>query len=310
MIIRSGRLAGLCSFPLLSIFTTSALGWGYDEHRMTGLIAEHYLSDASRERIARLLGIDPALSGEAMQAALSLAMSEASVWADDIKKTDPTYDWAKPLHYVNMPPGATDYVPHRDCGDNVCVVAAISYYADILRLPGAPAPAQVEALRFLIHFVGDVHQPLHAGNSVDLGGNRITLQFNGEETNLHALWDYGMTSSGRKESGESWQQGAARLIDTLCDRPVDSSDGVAGGELRSQAWAGSLDPAHWAVESRNLALSNAYGPIFAGNTETVGADYVQANLPVAEERIAAAGVRMAALLNTIFGGAASPDLAG
>jgi len=93
------------------------------------------------------------------------------------------------LHYVNSPPDSDGYDAQRDCADGCCVVGAIEHYADVLHDPTTPRPLKIEALKFLVHFVGDVHQPMHAGYERDKGGNDVKVWFFDNNTNLHSLWD-------------------------------------------------------------------------------------------------------------------------
>ena len=291
-------VTALIAVQTIGLATAPAAGWGYDEHRIVGKIAAHYLSPETRIAIAGLLGVDGSLSGEAFDTALTNALAEATLWADNIKKDDPTYDWAKPLHYVNLPPGETRYIPERDCPSNVCVVEAIRYYADVLQNERAPRPVRYEALKFLVHFVGDIHQPLHAGNAADHGGNKIRLTFFGKETNLHALWDYGLTEHARRQANENWEQSAERIIAELCESTSASGTRDVSSSLRRDQWLLNMDPAVWIVESRTLALAHGYEPVFTAGNDALDRTYYEVNLPVAEERIATAGVRLAALLNS------------
>lgn len=276
-----------------------AFGWGYEEHKIIAVIGERYLTDAVRHEVADLLGISTADAAENRDEALALAMAEASVWADEIKKSDPTYDWAKPLHYLNLPPNESSYERTRDCPDNMCVVEAISYYAGVLQNHDAPKPVRAEALRFLIHFVGDIHQPLHAGNAQDQGGNRLRIRLFGESTNLHAAWDYGMTQHARLLSSETWQDCAKRLEGEQCGRYLTTLTG--GAEHSTRPLSAVPDPGKWANESRVLALTVAYPEILQSSSDEVSEEYVAKALPIAEERLAKAGVRLAETLNHALG---------
>ena len=145
-----------------------------------------------------------------------------------------------------------------------------------LRDPGAPAPERAKALRFLAHFIGDLHQPLHVGRRDDRGGNEILVTWQGEVSNLHHVWDSDMIDATRLSFSEY-----AEFIDHASDEEI-------------AAWQGStlLD---WIAESG--ALREQVYDIGFGR---LGADYSYRNLPVVERRMLQAGVRLAGLLNSIF----------
>jgi len=261
--------------------TTSALAailippvcfaWRRDGHRIIGHIAEQFLTPNSRAAVRDLLG--------------DASLAEVSTWADEVRGT-PAYRWTAPMHYVNSSPGSDGYDAQRDCADGCCVVGAIEHYADVLRDPQAPRPDRIEALKFLVHFVGDVHQPLHAGHEVDRGGNDVKVWFFGDNTNLHSLWDSGLIRRTQK----SWSEYAAELHKR---------------ESFKRRTAVNLDPASWAAESFKLAESNAYNIPDDGE---LGQEYFEKNIPVVEQRLAIAGVRLAMMLNEIFGGDHEPPM--
>src|SRR5690348_7367619 len=136
-----------------------AYAWGPQGHEAIARIASDNLSPAAHLRISQLLGGDaPAL------------MVLDSNWADEIRAGRPqTANW----HFVNIEIGSKGYDARRDCAHDDCVVAQIQHDMTVLRDPKAPHPAKIEALRFLIHFVGDLHQPLHAADRHDKGGNNL-----------------------------------------------------------------------------------------------------------------------------------------
>lgn len=165
------------------LIPATSFGWGRDGHRIIGHIAEQFLSTNARAAVRDLLGDE--------------SLADVSTWADEVRGS-PAYRWTAPLHYVNSPPGSDGYDAQRDCADGCCVVGAIEHYADVLRDSQAPRPVRIEALKFLVHFVGDVHQPLHAGYGVDRGGNDVKVFFFGDNTNLHSLWDSGLIRRTQK----------------------------------------------------------------------------------------------------------------
>jgi len=148
----------------------------------------------------------------------------------------------------------------------------------VLRDQETPQSDKIEALKFLVHFVGDVHQPLHAGYARDKGGNDVKVWFFDNDTNLHSLWDSGLIGRTQK----SWTEYAMELHNS---------------ESRKMRKAVNLDPSAWAIESYELAVSNAYA---IPNDGEIGKDYFERNIPVVERQLTIAGVRLAAMLNAIF----------
>ncbi len=147
-----------------------AHAWGKSGHRIVAEIAERHLEPAMRARITRLLD--------------GSGLPEISNWADDVRSY-PAWECA-PLHYVTIEPGARypdQGVPRGDAAE------AIVYYADVLADDGADLEHRRIALKFLVHLIGDLHQPLHSGRGCDRGGNLIKVDYFGEIINFHTVWD-------------------------------------------------------------------------------------------------------------------------
>lgn len=171
--------------------------WGPDGHRIVGEIAFQELNQDARAEVIRLISLDPRYG----------RFNESCNWADHIK-SDATWNWAKSLHYTNIDgtigesesqvktfKATRDCTSDTDCPDgtpcptNACVVEAITYYSDVLGDAHASDDEKLMALKFLGHFVGDLHQPLHAGYKRDKGGNDKRVSFFNQRTNLHKVWD-------------------------------------------------------------------------------------------------------------------------
>ena len=196
-------------------------------------------------------------------------LSSISTWADETRDRS-TAAW----HYVNMPRGSDCiYDRTRDCPDGRCVVEALD--TQIRRLNATSQAEQLEALKYVVHLVADGHQPLHAGFADDRGGNTYQLQAFGRGTNLHAVWD-------------------SQLL-----RSVDAQSMVTAGSLSARntpAGAGTSIPAEWAKESCLLASRADFYP-----SRQLDDEYLRTFRPIARERLYAAGLRLAAVLNTAFG---------
>ncbi|NOZ75713.1 MAG: S1/P1 nuclease [FCB group bacterium] len=261
--IRNVPRTGLATILIMS----SLMGFGFQGHQIVATIASHRLSARAQAEVVRLLDGNPTES-----------MVAASTWADEIR-SDSSYDYARTFHYVNLPPDASDYQAERDCPDQACVVGAIRRYEKVLADSSASLAEQQEALKFLIHFVGDLHQPLHAGLAADRGGNDITVIFNGETSNLHRLWDY-------------------LLIET---RQLSVEDYTSELESKIKRWDAAQwskgQPETWAVESFQLARNYAYPLPENGN---ISPDYAKKGLIILDLQMEKAGVRLAWILNQIY----------
>jgi hypothetical protein len=239
--------------------------WGPDGHRIVADIAGRHLTPEAQVQISRLL--------------TPQTLTDVAPWADRVRNK-PQYRWTSSLHYANVAPDAETFDYRRDCPEGNCVVGAIVRFTGVLRDPQATDAQKTEALKFLVHFVADLHQPMHVSRARDRGGNDVVVEFFNNRTNLHKVWDNMILERTKKP----WQVYANEL------------DGRITQEQR-KAWA-TLDPSAWAAESWRLAVSNAYVVPKDGQ---LGQPYLDTNLPVAERQLQTAGVRLAALLNAIFG---------
>lgn len=157
---------------LILAWAGPAGAWGNEGHQIVALIADRHLTPVAKRKVQQLLALEPGAT-----------LASISTWADE-HRSPATAAW----HYVNLPKGNCRYDPARDCPDGRCVVAAIERQVAIYRSNANPEE-QLKALKYIVHLVADVHQPLHAGYADDKGGNTYQLQAFGRGTNLHALWD-------------------------------------------------------------------------------------------------------------------------
>ena len=243
------------------LITAPALAWGTDGHYILTWIAEQRLTPEARRQVQQLLGDE--------------SMIKASLWADRIKDQRPeTRTW----HYINVPRGTRRVDREKHSPDTGSVLTCIHQSTAVLRNPDASHAARAEALRFLIHMVGDVHTPLHVSHAEDRGGNTITVFYRGEQTNLHALWDSGLIR-GRSSD---WSTQASILQRRITD-------------AKAKAWSTS-NPDRWATESYHVAVELAYK---ARPDRRISRAYERAALEAIDQRLMMAGVRLAALLNHI-----------
>ena len=141
-------------------------GWGSDGHKIIAEIAWQEMTPEARAAVEKLLADDPDCH----------TIQEASVRADEVRR-EPEYAWTAPLHYVNLPPGSESLDMGRDCPDGNCVVGAIERFAKVLRDKQASQAERREAFKFLVHFVGDLHRPLHVSHVKDRGGRGLHVRF-------------------------------------------------------------------------------------------------------------------------------------
>ena len=275
-------------FGLLSLVASpAAQAWSALGHRLTGELAEAHLDPVAAAEVARLLAgeDDPSLSGVAY-------------WADALRNEDPDrFKTTSKWHYVNYPKGSCDYVPARDCDGGDCVIGAIQAQQAILADRAQPLEARRDALKVLVHFVGDSHQPMHAGNRNDLGGNRFQVSLRTDlepeayarkhyvdgvmGTNLHSIWDYYILGV----EGLSLHEYADRL-DALPWPPEGTPNGTP-----------PVAPVAWAFESCNLLDSRDIYPA----KHTMDDAYLDAMRPLAEQRVRQGAWRLAQLLNATIG---------
>jgi hypothetical protein len=233
-------------------------------HRVVARLAETRLTPHTREAVRDILG--------------GQSLADASVWADNIRQY--RHD-ADRLHYVNIPLADTVYDPARDCPHGQCIVAAIEHDRRVLADAGASPEERAEALRFLIHFMGDLHQPLHVADDGDRGGNSRAVIFLGHPTDLHKVWDGELIDS----SGLSQADYAAYLRQRM-----QSLD------LKALERGTVVD---WAMEGHRIAAEHAYRLPADGR---IGRDYLEANRPIVDHALIAGGVRLAKVLNDALAG--------
>lgn len=289
---------------LACVFSVT-FGWGEDGHKMVAKIASDMLTDTAQSIITSMIG--------------SKTLSDIAPIPDDYDHT-PAGNWSEPCHFCNLPKDATNFTMEYCIG--CCVVRAIENYTEILQNEASnPQPCNfgkgVEpcALIFLVHFVGDVHQPLHVGYGYDLGGNTVDVEFFGQQTNLHHVWDDNIIYKWV----DTWEDGASQL-EQMASNETDTV----------KEYESITSPVIWADESFHYVRSTCYNftdngesDIFAngnqqmrfrqplkqarGNRVSINGDvpdltqkYYDVNLPIIQQRLIAAGVRLGTLLNAIL----------
>ncbi len=264
-----------------------AFAWGPQGHRTVGAIADRLLTPAARAAVGELLAADldkfDNPSGRA-------TLESVAVWADEIRGTaadEPRW------HYDDVP--VCGPVPPREqyCRGGQCNSAQLERLTTVLADSHAELRARNEALKWIVHLVGDIHQPLHAADNGDLGGNRVLVALAGVRTRgrltLHGAWDSELV--------------ALALETRRRQRPPRDIDTLALEARRLAAEAGQGTPASWASESNHLARNVAYRyPGFACGSVperivVLDRDYQREASGLVRERLLLAGARLANLLN-------------
>ncbi|XP_047332170.1 endonuclease 4-like isoform X2 [Impatiens glandulifera] len=281
--------AGRVILLLLLQLIPGILGWGKEGHYATCKIAEAYLTSDALAAVKSLL---PSVAeGD---------LANVCSWPDQIRFH---YRWSSSLHFCDTPDFRCNYDFKRDCHDtrgqeNRCVTAAIYNYTTQLMSYNDTYSSMrynlTEALMFLAHFMGDVHQPLHVGFVGDQGGNTINVHWYKRKSNLHHIWDTLVIESAMKTF---YSNDLGVMIESIQKNITDGwSDEL--GQWEACAKDGVACPGSYASESISLACKYAYRNATPGTT--LNDNYFYSRLPIVEKRLAQGGVRLAAVLNHIF----------
>lgn len=239
----------------------TVLGWGQTGHRVVGEIAAQHLSRKARKAVQRILG--PA------------SMAMVSTWMDDIK-SDHAYDHMRDWHWVTIPDGSTYATAEKN--PNGDVVEAIERMVEALKSDTLTPAHQAFCLKVLIHLVGDLHQPLHVGKGDDRGGNSFQVQWFKKGTNLHHVWDESLVDGTKLSYTE-----LAHSLDHASKEQI-------------HAWSqGTI--ADWAQE--NVGYRARIYPKEPGLN--LSYEYRYEQWPLMEQQLLKAGIRLAGLLNSIYG---------
>jgi hypothetical protein len=249
----------------LALITLGLISWGPKGHRAIAQIAQNHLSPAAKLAVKNILGTE--------------GLVDVSSYADEIR-TDPQYKYTGVWHYVNVEPGLDfdQFAKTVTTMPQDNVYKMVIKFERILKDPGKPVTERATALKYIVHLIGDLHQPMHVSNGTDKGGNDIPVKFNGYDDNLHGLWDSGLINR---------QNLTYKQMATMYDNATP---------LEIKRWQ-SDDLMVWLWESYQISTilyqEAAKDPNFDDN-------YYKTHLPVLEKRIEKAGIRLAGVLNGIF----------
>lgn len=250
----------------LALLPFNLRAWGVVGHRAIGRIAENHLTGKAKRAVAALLGPE--------------TLPLVSTYPDEIRP-DPAYKYTAPWHYLDTTPRLpyAQYVATIDTIQGPNAYRALQQMVAQLKDPAKSQEDRAFALKFIVHLVGDVHQPMHAGHSADQGGNKVAVKFLGKDQNLHSLWDSGLLDY----EGLPYPE-LARVHDHASKAQV-------------RQWQ-RAPMATWLFESYQLSE-----PLYAEAAQNPAFDYryFPAHSVLLEQRLLQAGIRLAGLLNQILG---------
>lgn len=242
----------ILAFTLLTGFATSVHAWGPDAQTATAVIADQLLTPTAKRQISTILG--------------GQTLGNVATWADTVRGQQ---QWAKtgPWHYINLP-------EKNKAQDPQDIVEAINFIKQ--QFQSSPQNEKIVWLKFLVHLVGDLHQPLHAGRASDRGGNQVIVSFRGRETNLHALWDSRMLNAHGLNS--------QAIVQRLSPRAAQLRQTIR-----------TFEPQAVILENQELLDF-----VYSFQNGAISESYSSAAIVKIEDRIVRGGVRLANLLNALL----------
>lgn len=247
---------------LLLVLPLQCLAWGYKGHATVADIAWHYLTPEAQQQVTALLKANGFES-----------LTDAANWPDRVRKDDEfkhTGNW----HYINLPHGAEHYSSARDCQQG-CAVSALNMMLKQLA-ESSDVKKRAQALAFVVHFVGDIHQPLHVSYADDKGGNTYSLVFEDQPVNLHYYWDTLVLKADPDDT-----ELAAQLISQLTAKQIDT-------------WQ-QAPVVDWVEESHRITEQ-----VYASAPNKVTTQMLQEDRKIIHQRLQQAGVRLAYQLNQLL----------
>ena len=242
-----------------------ASAWGVTGHRVVAEIAENHLTNRAKRKLKKLIG--------------KQKLAYWANWPDNVRNS-PEWKNTSTWHYVNIPPQETkeQFIEQLKNNNKPNIYTAIQDVKGVIVDKNTPDADREIYLRFLVHFLGDMMQPMHTGREEDLGGNLIKIQFFKKDTNLHSLWDSGLIDNTKYSYTEF-----ARVLD------------VKSKEEINQIQSGSLED--WLYESHQTA-NQLYASVKPG--ENYSYDYQEQYKDLLERQLLHAGLRLAKILNEVL----------
>ena len=242
-----------------------ASAWGVTGHRVVAEIAENHLTNRAKRKLKKLIG--------------KQKLAYWANWPDNVRNS-PEWKNTSTWHYVNIPPQETkeQFIEQLKNNNKPNIYTAIQNVKGVIVDKNTPDADREIYLRFLVHFLGDMMQPMHTGREEDLGGNLIKIQFFKKDTNLHSLWDSGLIDNTKYSYTEY-----ARVLD------------VKSKEEIKQIQSGNLED--WLYESHQAA-NQLYASVKPG--ENYSYDYQEQYKDLLERQLLYAGLRLAKILNEVL----------
>src|ERR1051325_7008503 len=251
---------------LLIAFPIHAFAWDDKAHQIIGALAWLKLSEGTKRKVIELLPPETSKDPNGPLAAVS-------TWAD---RQRVVYREQANWHIVNIPLSQPKFDWNRDCPNHDCIVFQLDEKKKALQF-GKTRQERAEALMYVVHLVGDIHQPLHCADNDDRGGNMVQVKFRGKVTNLHKVWDYDMVEAAL--GGSSILDYARKLKETT---PAEKAFWIED----------------WANDSHAVAQTNVYAIPYDKELSTT---YYQRNLPVLEKQLAKAAAKLVQVLEDALG---------
>jgi nuclease S1 len=258
----------VASALLMLLVAGDSFAWGPDGHRAVARLAEARLTDTARAAIRALLGTE--------------SLADVAIWADEVRNTThpATYNW----HFTDVPVNARRFNRTRDCKANPekgdCSIAALERLSAIVGDATKSELERREALKFIVHIVGDIHQPLHSAERAhDQGGNLVTVTLLGQMMNLHAAWDRGIIGAFQ-DNEKTLVEHAEQWLESQQERRVARGSFV-----------------DWTNEGHDIARDIVYKH---ADDRVIDAHERAEAIRIIRKRIGRAGVRLATVLNRAF----------
>ncbi len=239
-----------------------AFAWGQKGHDVVACIAECHLTPEAAAKVEKALG--------------NHSLVYYANWLDNASHT-PEYAYTSTWHYLNIDEGETyESMPKNPKGD---ILTALAQIIGKLREGGLSAEEEAFNLKMLIHLMGDLHCPMHAGRLSDRGGNNVPVTFFSKPTKLHSIWDTDLVESAHRWSYTEWRQQLDRVTE-------EEAAAIAAGE-----------PEEWLRETHAICVE-VYRKTPEGTR--ISYDYIAEAAPVIEQQFLRGGLRLARLLNELY----------
>lgn len=268
-------------FFALAFLSSNAFSWGPTGHRAVGAVADRFLEPAVAAKVFQILG--------------GQNMARVSNWSDEIKSEPGTYSHTFNWHYTDWKDGDHD---HDETSSSGKLLTAINEQLAVLKNPNKSLSEKNFALKFVVHLVGDLHQPLHVGNGLDQGGNKCRVVFQRKEMNLHQVWDEGMidfTNLSFSELANFVMQGRTKA-EVMAWRQGSVVDWARESkELRGSVYPADVRSSEAPMSVKQYCRSDIV--IAPEDMPKLSYEYSYKFVPIVEKRLYQAGLRLAVLLN-------------